>query len=121
MLQHFGVYSFSTQSVIDVLLFYDAPSPPPGLFDDFLDIPFEIGHVGEKSLYEYVRSVPSDATSALDLRCVLGLSAVYSSYSQICISGVFHTVPILEYSETIVKVIEQEHKVHYRPFNALFV
>jgi hypothetical protein len=100
-----------------VILFYDAPNPPPGLFNDFLDIPFEIGHVGEKSLYEHVRSVPSDATADVDLRCVLELFSVSSSYQQRFISGVFHTVPILEYSETIVKVIEHEHKVQHHLFN----
>ncbi|KAH9479669.1 putative FAD-linked oxidoreductase [Psilocybe cubensis] len=48
---------------ISQLLFYDGPNPPPGIFDDFLSIPFLTKDVKTRSFKSLVQSSPANATA----------------------------------------------------------
>ncbi|KAI0043440.1 FAD-binding domain-containing protein [Auriscalpium vulgare] len=43
--------------VINLLIFYDGPSPPPGLFDEFLAIPNEVLSVQTQSFSSFIKSI----------------------------------------------------------------
>ncbi|KAH7887220.1 hypothetical protein F5I97DRAFT_1120742 [Phlebopus sp. FC_14] len=46
-----------------VIIFYDAPQPPPGLFADFLAIPFLTKDISTRSFLSLVQSSPANATA----------------------------------------------------------
>ncbi|KIL58355.1 hypothetical protein M378DRAFT_170711 [Amanita muscaria Koide BX008] len=73
-----------------VFLYYDAPSPPQGLFDDFFKIPIHQSNVGERSLLDYIKLPPAGNSTAN-------------------IRSAFNTVPILRYTEGLMRVIEEEN------------
>ncbi|KAL0951020.1 hypothetical protein HGRIS_007761 [Hohenbuehelia grisea] len=76
--------------IVSVTLFYDGPSPPPGIFDDFLAISHLSKDIKPRSFVSVVQASPSNLT--------------YGT------RGAFHSVPILEYSEAVVKAILNESK-----------
>jgi len=76
------------QPGISQLLFYDGPSPPPGLFDDFLSIPFVTQDVSTRSFLSLVLSSPANATSGT--------------------RGIFNTASILQYTPALLDVILNE-------------
>ncbi|KAF9496441.1 FAD-binding domain-containing protein [Pleurotus eryngii] len=76
------------QPGVSLLLFYDEPTPPPGIFDDFLAIPHFTKDVSARSFLSLVLASPSDATAGQ--------------------RGAFHTVPLLSYSENLLKAIVNE-------------
>ncbi|KAF8551797.1 FAD-binding domain-containing protein [Imleria badia] len=41
-----------------VIIFYDAPAPPPGIFDEFLAIPTAINAMSTRSFSSFVQSIP---------------------------------------------------------------
>ncbi|KAJ7107011.1 FAD-binding domain-containing protein [Mycena epipterygia] len=74
------------QPVISNLIFYDGPSPPAGIFDEFLALPNLLEDVSTRSFLSLVQSPPSDPPAR----------------------GAFHTVSLLEYSPTMVDAILNE-------------
>ncbi|KAJ6533797.1 FAD-binding domain-containing protein [Mycena vulgaris] len=76
------------QPGISLILFYDAPTPPTGIFDDFLAIPHLTKDVETRSFSSLVTSAPSNATSGS--------------------RGAFHTVSLLSYSPTMMDAILNE-------------
>lgn len=70
------------------VLFYDAPTPPDGLFDQFMAIPYFTKDVGTMSFLDLVKLTPSNATANT--------------------RGVFNTVSILDYSVDMLNVIANE-------------
>lgn len=46
-------------------MFYDDPTPPDGIFDDFLAIPYFSKDVSTRSFVSLVQSAPSNATAGL--------------------------------------------------------
>ncbi|KIL58354.1 hypothetical protein M378DRAFT_86573, partial [Amanita muscaria Koide BX008] len=72
-----------------VFLYYDAPSPPQGLFDDFLKIPSHQSNVRERSLLEHI-TLPPLRNATTNIRIAAD------------------TVPILRYTEPVMRVIEEE-------------
>ena len=46
-------------------LFYDGPSPPAGLFDDFLTIPSMFSNVHEGSFADFITSNSADAIGGI--------------------------------------------------------
>ena len=50
---------------MSLLLFYDAPTPPAGIFDDFLAIPSLSKDVGTRDFLSLVQSSPSETTAGL--------------------------------------------------------
>ena len=48
---------------MSLLLFYDGPTPPDGIFDDFLAIPALAKNVGTRSFLDLVTTSPANATS----------------------------------------------------------
>ncbi|KAM6499462.1 FAD dependent oxidoreductase [Amanita muscaria] len=68
-----------------VLLFYDAPTPPQGIFDDFFNILLYASDVRQRSFSNFVKSTPANITANT--------------------RGVFQTVPILTYSEPVMDTI----------------
>ncbi|KAF8188907.1 hypothetical protein K438DRAFT_2145941 [Mycena galopus ATCC 62051] len=75
------------QPGIEHVMFYDAPTPPPGIFDAFLAIP-HLGDVSTRSFVSFVQSVPSNTTAGT--------------------RGAFHTVSLLDYSPPILAAILNE-------------
>ncbi|KAG6823365.1 hypothetical protein H0H93_003794, partial [Arthromyces matolae] len=47
---------------ISQLIFYDGPSPPAGIFDDFLAIPYLTKDVSTRDFLSLVKSSPANAT-----------------------------------------------------------
>ncbi|KAG1803352.1 uncharacterized protein BJ212DRAFT_1438885 [Suillus subaureus] len=65
------------------ILFYDAPTPPEGMFDEFLAIPAIVAAVSTRSYVDLVQSLPLNATA--------GLRTVFSSVAMEDV-----TVPVLD-------------------------
>ncbi|KAF8959330.1 hypothetical protein BDZ97DRAFT_2043879 [Flammula alnicola] len=76
------------QPGISQLLFYDGPSPPAGIFDAFLAIPYFTKDVSTRSYVSLVQSSPANATAGL--------------------RGVFNTVSVLNYTPALLDVILNE-------------
>jgi len=76
------------QPGISNVIFYDGPTPPAGIFDDFLAIKHLTEDVSTRSFSSLVQAAPSNATSGL--------------------RGAFHTVSLLEYSSTMIDAILNE-------------
>jgi hypothetical protein len=72
--------SDQTQPGISQMLFYDAPSPPPGIFDKFMDVPFFTRDVKTRDLLSLVKASPSNATAnqRYVLLCQLSSLTVHS-------------------------------------------
>ncbi|KAJ7183741.1 FAD-binding domain-containing protein [Mycena filopes] len=79
---------FLGQPLISHIMFYDGPSPPAGLFDDFLAIKALTEDVSTRSFLSLVQSTPSNATTET--------------------RGTFHTVSLLEYSPSMIDAILNE-------------
>ncbi|KAG0695257.1 hypothetical protein DFH29DRAFT_992002 [Suillus ampliporus] len=70
------------------LVFYDGPSPPEGIFDEFLAIPYLLKDVSTRSFLSLVQASPSDATSNL--------------------RGIFNTISVLDYPISLIESIVNE-------------
>ncbi|KAF8319537.1 FAD-binding domain-containing protein [Amanita rubescens] len=82
-------YSFSNGSVlVSHTMYYDGPSPPPGLFDDFLKIPAVSNDVHTRSFTDFINSGGLNSLAGL--------------------RGVFHTVPLLKHSPKVMAAIQNE-------------
>ncbi|EJF59882.1 FAD dependent oxidoreductase [Dichomitus squalens LYAD-421 SS1] len=73
-----------------VILFYDYPTAPEGIFDDFLAIPAFSKDIGTRTFLDLVLASPSNATSPA--------------------RGIFHTVSLLKYSPAIMDALVNETK-----------
>ncbi|KAH9048465.1 FAD-binding domain-containing protein [Lactarius hengduanensis] len=69
------VYS-SGQFTVLLLAFYDAPTPPPGLFDGFLAIPSTQNTVSTRSFSDFVVSLNSLAASGAQRSLYSGIPAI---------------------------------------------
>ncbi|KAF9449800.1 FAD-binding domain-containing protein [Macrolepiota fuliginosa MF-IS2] len=76
------------QPLISQVLFYDAPNPPPEIFDKFMGIPYSIRDVGTRDMLSLVRAIPADLTANL--------------------RGVFQAAPVLEYTPNLLNAIVNE-------------
>ncbi|KAF8636975.1 hypothetical protein AX17_003122 [Amanita inopinata Kibby_2008] len=76
------------QALVTQLLFYDGPSPPSGIFDDFMNIPAVMRDVSERSILSLVQSAPSNTSAGQ--------------------RGAFHTVPVLKYTPNLLQTIINE-------------
>ncbi|KAJ8496445.1 hypothetical protein ONZ45_g12439 [Pleurotus djamor] len=72
------------------IMFYDGPSPPSGIFDDFMDIPHVTQDVSTRSFLSLIQSVPAGATSGT--------------------RGTFQTVPLQEITPSILDAVVNETK-----------
>ncbi|KAK0232019.1 FAD dependent oxidoreductase [Armillaria nabsnona] len=77
-------------SLVSQLLFYDGPTPPDGIFDDFLVIPNIATDVNTRDFLSLVLASPSNLTADFSLR------------------GVFNTVSLTGYSDTLIDAIVNE-------------
>ncbi|KAI0061079.1 FAD-binding domain-containing protein [Artomyces pyxidatus] len=75
--------------LVVVLVFYDGPTPPAGIFDDLLAIPPVSNSAKTQSFYSFLTSLPSTNPLA-------GPRALFSSVS------------VLQYTESLLKVIYNE-------------
>ncbi|KAH7904380.1 FAD-binding domain-containing protein [Hygrophoropsis aurantiaca] len=73
---------------VSQLLFYDGPTPPSGIFDDFLDIPYLTKDISTRSFLSLVTSSPSNATAGS--------------------RGIFNTVSVLNYPIALIDAIVNE-------------
>ncbi|KAJ8074401.1 hypothetical protein PM082_015301 [Marasmius tenuissimus] len=84
-------YNFVAGSIGVVLsVFYDGPSPPAGIFDDFLDVNHFTKDVKTRDFLDLVKTVPSNATAGQ--------------------RGIFNTVPLLELSPAVIDAVVNETK-----------
>ncbi|KAI0825986.1 FAD dependent oxidoreductase [Irpex lacteus] len=74
-----------------IILFYDGPNPPAGIFDDFTAIKAFTKDLKTRSFLSLVQSPPSDATANQ--------------------RGAFHTVSLLQYTPALIDAIVNETKV----------
>ncbi|KXN82296.1 Bifunctional solanapyrone synthase [Leucoagaricus sp. SymC.cos] len=78
------------QPGISQLLFYDGPTPPPGIFDKFMDVPFFTRDVKTRDLLSLVKSSPANATANQ--------------------RAIFNTVSVLGYSRDLLDAVYNETK-----------
>ncbi|KAJ7789379.1 FAD dependent oxidoreductase [Mycena olivaceomarginata] len=86
------------------MLYYDAPVLPPGIFDEFLSIPFVTKDAGTRSLSSFVRLFPTNITTGS--------------------RSIFDTVPVTRYTPAIVDAILNETtfwSARLAPFGGLAV
>ncbi|KAL0573769.1 hypothetical protein V5O48_008184 [Marasmius crinis-equi] len=76
---------------VSLLLFYDGPSTPAGIFDDFMSIPYLTSDMETRDFLSLVKTSPSDVTE-------------YWS------RGIFSTVPLLKITPTMLTAIVNETK-----------
>ncbi|KAK2462600.1 hypothetical protein APHAL10511_005333 [Amanita phalloides] len=84
----FGYSFVNGQPAVSGFVYYDWPSPPPGLFDDFLKIPTVSHSVHERSLADFIKEANHNA--------LIGFR------------GIFHTVPLLQNSPSVMEAILNE-------------
>ncbi|KAL0575655.1 hypothetical protein V5O48_006311 [Marasmius crinis-equi] len=84
-------YNFIAGSIgVSLLLFYNAPTQPAEIFDDFLAIPYFTRDVKTRDFLSIVLASPSDATEGQ--------------------RAIFNTVPLVELTPTILDAIVNETK-----------
>ncbi|KAJ7642602.1 FAD-binding domain-containing protein [Mycena polygramma] len=76
------------QPGISNVIFYDGPTPPAGIFDEFLAIKHLTEDVSTRDFVSLVQSAPSNATSGT--------------------RAAFHTVSLIEYTPTLITAILNE-------------
>ncbi|KAI0952944.1 hypothetical protein AcW1_007293 [Taiwanofungus camphoratus] len=75
-------------TIVELDLFYDAPTPPPGIFDDFLAIPALDQDISTRSFLSLVLTTPSNSTAGK--------------------RGFFHTVPLVNITPSILDAVVNE-------------
>ncbi|KAI8988985.1 FAD-binding domain-containing protein [Trametes punicea] len=75
---------------VSVSLFYDDPTPPEGIFDDYLAIPYSTKDVKTRSFLDFVQLAPVNATSGQ--------------------RATFNAVSLLQYTDTILAAVLNETK-----------
>ncbi|KIK70828.1 hypothetical protein GYMLUDRAFT_235247 [Collybiopsis luxurians FD-317 M1] len=76
------------QPGISQLLFYDGPTPPDGIFDQFLAIPYFTKDVSTRDFVSLVQSSPANATAST--------------------RAIFNSAPLLELTPTVLDAIVNE-------------
>ncbi|OCH83656.1 hypothetical protein OBBRIDRAFT_742872, partial [Obba rivulosa] len=76
------------------LLFYDAPTPPEGIFNEFLSIPAEEQDISTRSM----------------------LSLVQAAGNQSGFRTAYNTIPFLRFTPAILNAIINESEAHYRVY-----
>ncbi|GJE93062.1 FAD dependent oxidoreductase [Phanerochaete sordida] len=90
-----------------VIVFYDGPIPPKGMFDDFLSIP-DVGflrNISSRSFSEFVEAIPVDEAGTPS-------------------RAVFNTVSLTDFSPTLMKAIVNETRFwagNLTPASATFI
>ncbi|OSX58401.1 hypothetical protein POSPLADRAFT_1117777, partial [Postia placenta MAD-698-R-SB12] len=82
--------------VLAVNIFYDGPSPPDGIFDEFLAIPALDQDISTRSFLSLILTAPSNATTGVHL-------AVRRGY--------FDTVSLYEITPSIMTAVVNETQV----------
>ncbi|PFH46595.1 hypothetical protein AMATHDRAFT_77602 [Amanita thiersii Skay4041] len=98
--------SFSGQPVVSLLLFYDGPSPPSGMFDDFLSIPAASQDISTRSLFHLFSHLLRIKPLGRG-QCVYLDEARYSNN----LRGVFHTVPLVSFTPRVLDTIFNESMI----------
>ncbi|EMD36843.1 hypothetical protein CERSUDRAFT_51643 [Gelatoporia subvermispora B] len=75
---------------VSQILFYDGPTPPDGIFDDFMSIPSFTSDISTRSFLSLVQTSPSNVTAGT--------------------RGIFHTVSLTEYSASMLDAVLNETK-----------
>ncbi|KAI0260021.1 FAD-binding domain-containing protein [Gloeopeniophorella convolvens] len=86
---------------LSVVLFYDGPSPPEGLFDDFLTLQIDKSDVSSRSYADFVRSMSTGSTD------LAGFRVFYS------------TVPVNNYLPAFMDAIINQTSVWGRKLTSL--
>ena len=86
--------------MLGVVLFYDGPKPPAGLYDHFLDLPNSGKAIIEGSFLDFVSSIPPPVRD----RCIhLSRFSCKLLLTHRLKSAYFDGVPFLHYSEPVLK------------------
>ncbi|KAH9903227.1 FAD-binding domain-containing protein [Cubamyces lactineus] len=78
------------QPGVSLLLFYDYPAPPEGIFDEYLAIPYFTKDIKTRTFLDLVKSAPANVTGGQ--------------------RAIFHTVSLLEYTDNIMAAVLNETK-----------
>ncbi|CAL1714340.1 unnamed protein product [Somion occarium] len=73
---------------MSLILFYDGPSPPAGIFDDFLAIPHFTKDISTRSFLSLVKTAPANITAGT--------------------RAIFNTVPVLDYTPQFLDAVVNE-------------
>ncbi|KAF9449794.1 FAD-binding domain-containing protein [Macrolepiota fuliginosa MF-IS2] len=76
------------QPGVSQILFYDAPQPPPGVFDKFMNIPSFTKDVGTRDFLSLVKASPANVTAGT--------------------RAIFNTVSVLDYTPGLLKAVQNE-------------
>jgi hypothetical protein len=88
-------------------LFYDAPTPPQGIFDDFLAIPAIQSNISSRSLYDLVASLAfGNPPSNVPTRLVTGHVPIFDWNNNMKLMRHIHStyysgVPVTQYSAAV--------------------
>ncbi|KAI0043441.1 FAD-binding domain-containing protein [Auriscalpium vulgare] len=74
---------------IGLLIFYDGPSPPPGLFDDFFAIPSEVSSVQTQSYSSFIKSITYQPDGSR-MRLI--------------------SLPVIQWTDSLLQVVHNESK-----------
>lgn len=98
-------------------MFYDGPTPPAGIFDDFLAIPHVGADVKTRSFTSMLADAPANVTAN-----VRYLDFIYITRVElIFLRTFFQTVPVKVWTPNILAAIVNETNVSPpRPFHSLF-
>ena len=85
-----------------LLAFYDAPAPPPGLFDEFLAIPTTQNTISTTTFPDFIRSLIPYASSSGALRWVTRrVMQEATELTESSFSTFYSGVPVARYSSAI--------------------
>jgi hypothetical protein len=99
-------------------MFYNEPTPPTGLFDDFLAIPALAKDVHTRDFPSLVKSLGVNNSSGLRYVLVLAEpSSLCDFVGMGCgLRGAFSCIPLQRLTPTILKVIQKQAEVGYYPY-----
>ena len=81
------------QVIVAQIIFYDAPNPPTGMFDAFMDIESISTNISTRSLLSLVQSAPANLTHGQ--------------------RNTFDTTPILDYTPAVIDAVVNETMVWF--------
>jgi len=101
-------------------IFYDAPTPPPGIFDDFLALPTSQNNLTSRSFSDLVSSLNFfDPTRDVSTRRFV-TNRVFDSNTDVELtrsrkpSACFNEIPVTRYSRTVFDVFVNQINVSAR-------
>ncbi|KAK0229791.1 FAD dependent oxidoreductase [Armillaria nabsnona] len=97
------VYGYTSGQVfLSTQMFYDDPTPPDGIFNDFLAIPASAQDITTRSFFDLINSTFASTNVAAGYRYIPALLTACAART------VYNHIPTLEYSESFIEGIVDE-------------